>query len=27
MIFGHIPRERIFAGDLLGIHSEGAREK
>lgn len=27
MIFGHIPRERIFAGDLLGIHSEEAREK
>ncbi|GAB7025031.1 LytR/AlgR family response regulator transcription factor [Geotalea toluenoxydans] len=27
LIFGHIPRERIFAGDLLGIHSEEARAK
>lgn len=27
MIFGHIPRERIFAGDLLDIHDEAAREK
>lgn len=27
MIFGHIPREKIFAGDLLGIHSDEAGEK
>ena len=27
MIFGHIARERIFEGDLLGLHREEARGK
>lgn len=27
LIFGQIPRERIFEGDLLGIHGEQARPK
>ncbi len=27
MIFGHIPRERIFEGDLLGLHREEVRAK
>lgn len=27
MIFGHIPREQIFAGDLLGLHREEVRAK
>ncbi len=27
MIFGNIPRERIFEGDLLGLHRDEARAK
>jgi DNA-binding LytR/AlgR family response regulator len=27
LIFGNVPRERLFEGDLLGLHSEEARTK
>lgn len=27
LIFAHVPRERIFAGDLLGLHGEEARAR